>query len=200
MRNKRVLFMTQAAMIAAMYVVLTMFISAFDLASGAIQVRISEALCILPVFMPAAVPGLWIGCLLANMLTPNVMVFDIVFGSLATLIGAVGTYLLRRHPFLCTLPPVVSNAVIIPLVLRFGYGYTFFYKGVDLSVPFFAVTVGIGEILSVCVFGSLLLRVLERYRNVIFRQSGTGWKSKRVKETVYEKDDRPHYGGSDQSV
>ena len=98
MRNKKVLFITQAALIAAIYVVLTMFINAFNLASGNIQVRISEALCILPFFTPAAIPGLWIGCLLANLLT-GAAIYDIVFGSLATLIGAIGTYLLRKHKF-----------------------------------------------------------------------------------------------------
>ena len=98
MRNKKVLFLTQAAVIAAIYVVLTIFISAFNLASGAIQVRISEALTILPFFTPAAIPGLAIGCLLSNLLT-GVAVYDVVFGSLATLLGAVGTYLLRKHKF-----------------------------------------------------------------------------------------------------
>lgn len=169
MRNKKVLFLTQAALIAAMYVVLTMVIGAFGLASGNIQVRISEALCILPVFTPAAVPGLWIGCLIANALTPNVMVFDVIFGSLATLIGAVGTYALRKNKILCTLPPVIANTIIVPLVLRFGYGYTFIYQGTDLSIPFFALTVGIGEVISICVLGSILQRILEKYRHVIFR-------------------------------
>ena len=121
MRNKKVLFLTQAAVIAAIYVVLTIFISAFNLASGAIQVRISEALTILPFFTPAAIPGLAIGCLLSNLLT-GAAVYDVVFGSLATLLGAVGTYLLRKHKFLCTLPPVIANMVIIPFVLRYGYG------------------------------------------------------------------------------
>lgn len=92
MRNKKVLFLTQAAVIAAIYVVLTIFISAFNLASGAIQVRISEALTILPFFTPAAIPGLAIGCLLSNLLT-GAAVYDVVFGSLATLLGAVGTSL-----------------------------------------------------------------------------------------------------------
>jgi len=119
MRNKKVLFLTQAAVIAAIYVVLTIFISAFNLASGAIQVRISEALTILPFFTPAAIPGLAIGCLLSNLLT-GAAVYDVVFGSLATLLGAVGTYLLRKHKFLCTLPPVIANMVIIPFVLRYG--------------------------------------------------------------------------------
>ena len=99
MRNKKVLLIVQAALIAAIYVVLTYFISAFNLASGAIQVRISEALTSLPVFTPAAIPGLFIGCLLSNLLT-GCMPLDVVFGSLATLIGACGTYALRKHKWL----------------------------------------------------------------------------------------------------
>ncbi|MGN0426534.1 MAG: QueT transporter family protein [Agathobacter sp.] len=169
MRNKKVLFVTQAAVIAAIYVVLTMFIAAFNLASGNIQVRISEALCILPFFTPAAIPGLWIGCLLANLLT-GASIFDIVFGSLATLIGAVGTYLLRKHKFLCTLPPVISNMVIIPVVLRYAYQLTFIYNGIDFSIPFFALTVGIGEVISICVLGSILLNVLNKYKDVLWKQ------------------------------
>ncbi len=168
MRNKKVLFVTQAAVIAAIYVVLTIFIAAFNLASGNIQVRISEALCILPFFTPAAIPGLWIGCLLANLIT-GASVFDIVFGSLATLIGAVGTYFLRKHRFLCTLPPVISNMVIIPIVLRYAYGLTFIYNEMDLSIPFFALTVGIGEVISICVLGSILLNVLNKYKDVIWK-------------------------------
>ena len=116
MRNSKVQFIVHAAMIAAIYVVLTYFISAFNLASGAIQVRISESLTILPYFTPAAIPGLFVGCLLANLLT-GAAIYDVIFGSLATLLGAVGTYLLRKHKFLCTLAPVVSNIIIIPLVL-----------------------------------------------------------------------------------
>ena len=169
MRNKKVLFVTQAAVIAAIYVVLTMFIAAFNLASGNIQVRISEALCILPFFTPAAIPGLWIGCLLANLLT-GASIFDIVFGSLATLIGAIGTYLLRKHKFLCTLPPVISNMVIIPVVLRYAYQLTFIYNGIDFSIPFFALTVGIGEVISICVLGSILLNVLNKYKDVLWKQ------------------------------
>ncbi len=168
MRNKKVLFITQAAVIAAIYVVLTIFIAAFNLASGNIQVRISEALCILPFFTPAAIPGLWIGCLLANLVT-GASVFDIVFGSLATLIGAAGTYLLRKHRFLCTLPPVISNMVIIPIVLRYAYGLTFVYNEMDLSIPFFALTVGGGEVISICVLGSILLNVLHKYKDAIWK-------------------------------
>ena len=167
MRNKKVLFITQAAMIAAIYVVLTYFVSAFNLASGTIQVRLSEAMTVLPYFTPAAIPGLWIGCLLANLLT-GCGIYDIVFGSLATLIGAIFTYLLRKHKFLCTLPPVISNMVIVPLILRFGYGFVFEYAGKDFSIPFYALTVGAGEVISVCILGSILLNVLSTYKEQIF--------------------------------
>ena len=126
MKSKKLVFICQAAVIAALYVVLTYVFSAF--ASGVIQVRVSEALTILPAFTPAAIPGLFVGCLLANLLT-GAAIYDVIFGSLATLLGAVGTYLLRKHKFLCTLAPVVSNIIIIPLVLRYGYGLTMEYGG-----------------------------------------------------------------------
>lgn len=167
MRDKRVTFLVQAAVIAALYVVLTYAANALGLASSAIQVRFSEALCILPFFTPAAVPGLWIGCLTAN-LTTGAIIWDVVFGSLATLLGAAGTRLLRRHPFLCTLPPVAANMLIVPFILRFGYGLKTVYRGVDLSIPFHALTVGAGEVISVCVLGGLLLRALKRYRKMLF--------------------------------
>ena len=168
LRNKSVTYVVQAAVIAALYVVLTLLANALGLSSYSIQVRFSEALCILPFFTPAAIPGLWIGCLTANLMT-GAIIWDIVFGSIATLIGAVGTYLLRKHKFACTLPPVIANMVIVPWVLRYGYGFKTVYNGVDWSIPFNVVTVGIGEIISVCILGSLLLKVLNKYRNVIFR-------------------------------
>ena len=167
MRNKRVMFIVQAAVIAALYVVLTYVANALGLASYSIQVRFSEALCVLPCFPPAAIPGLWIGCLIAN-LTTGAIIWDIIFGSLATLLGAVGTYLLRKHKFVCTLPPVIANMIIVPLVLRYGYGFITEYNGVDWSIPFNIVTVGIGEIISVCVLGSLLLHALNKYRDALF--------------------------------
>ena len=163
MRNKKVLLITQAAMIAAIYVVLTCFISAFNLASGAIQVRISEALTILPVFTPAAIPGLFLGCLISNLVT-GCMPLDVVFGSLATLIGACGTYALRKKKWLAPIPPIVANMVIVPLVLR----YVHMLEG---SIPFFMLTVGIGEVISCYVLGSILLNVLNKYKTYIFRQS-----------------------------
>lgn len=151
--KKNALFITRAAVIAALYVVLTLFISAFNLASGAIQVRISEALTILPVFTPAAIPGVAIGCLLSNIITGCALP-DIIFGTLATLIGAIGTYLLRKTKFIFTLPPVVSNAVIIPFVLRYAYGLSDAYW-------FLFLTVGAGEIISVMILGTILYKALK---------------------------------------
>lgn len=161
MKNKKVLFLTQAAMIAALYIVLTYFINAFNLASGAIQVRISEALTILPVFTPAAIPGLFVGCLLSNSLT-GCMPFDILFGSLATLIGALGTRALRKHPWLAPLPPILANTIIVPFILS----YVYHFEG---SLPYFAVTVGIGEVLSCGVLGMILYFSLQKQANRIFQ-------------------------------
>ena len=169
MRNKNVTMITQAAIIAALYVVLTLIANALGLAKFAVQVRFSEALCILPFFTPAAVPGLYVGCLIANIIT-GAGIWDIIFGSLATLIGAVGTYLLRKHRFLMTLPPVVANMLIIPFILRYGYGIIWMYDGMDLALPFYALTVGAGEVISICILGSILLKVLLPYRNVIFKK------------------------------
>ena len=170
MRNKRVTFIVRAAIIAALYVVLTFVANALGLASHTIQVRFSEALCILPFFTPAAIPGLWIGCLLANLLT-GCVIWDVLFGSLATLLGAIGTYLLRKHKVLCTLPPVLANMVIVPFVLIYAYKIpSVFVKEVDVTYLFNALTVGIGEVISVCVLGSILLQVLNKYRDILFHE------------------------------
>ncbi len=157
-----VLYMTQAALIAALYVVITWYINAFNLANGAIQLRISEALTILPVFTPAAIPGLFVGCLLSNTLT-GCVIWDIIFGSLATLIGAFGTYLLRKTKFIFTLPPVIANMLIVPAVLRYAYG-------IGDAYWYLMVTVGIGEAISVCVLGFLLRKVLEKSKDIIFKE------------------------------
>ena len=139
-------------MIAALYVALTYFSNLFGLANGAIQFRISEALCILPIFLPEAVPGLFVGCLISNLIT-SANVFDIIFGSLATLIGAVGARLLRKLPagllWTATLPTVLSNMLIVPPVLIFAYGATDAYLWLVL-------TVGIGEIVCAGVGGTVL--------------------------------------------
>ena len=169
MRNKKVMMITQGAIIAALYVVLTMVANAMGLASYAIQVRFSEALCILPFFTVAAIPGLTIGCFISNMLA-GAMIWDVLFGSLATLLGAIGTYVLRKNRALMFFPPVVANMIIVPFVLRYGYGLTWMFHDVEWSIPYFALTVGIGEIISVCGLGGALYRALLPYKNVIFKE------------------------------
>lgn len=154
--KKKTKFLTQGAVIAALYVVMTLFIQAFGLANGAIQVRISEALCILPVFTPAAIPGLFAGCLLSNIIT-GCNVFDIIFGSLATLAGAVGTYYLKKTKFVYTLPPVLANTIVVPLVLKYAYGLGDAYL-------FLVLTIFIGEVLSICVLGFILKNVLNKFK------------------------------------
>ena len=155
---KKTKTMTQAALIAALYVVLTFVANAMGLASGAIQIRLSEALTILPCFTPAAIPGLFIGCLISNILVGSV-IWDIVFGSLATLIGAIGTHYLRKHKWLSPLPPIISNAVIVPFVLVYAYG-------VQDALPFIAFTVGMGEVISAGVLGMILLKSLEKHKDI----------------------------------
>lgn len=144
---------TQAALIAAIYVVLTIFSNLFGLASGVIQIRLSEALTILPVFTPAAVPGLVIGCILSNTIT-GCLLPDIIFGSLATLVGALATARLREHRWLASLPPIVANTLIIPWILSIAYSF-------EGSVLYFTVTIFIGEIISAGVIGQFLYHVLE---------------------------------------
>lgn len=162
MKNKNVVFLTQAAMIAALYVVLTFIANALGLANYAVQLRFSEALTILPYFTPAAIPGLFIGCIISNLLT-GCAVLDIVFGSIATLLGALATYRLRRCRWLAPLPPITANALIIPFVLKYAYGI--------VPVWFSFLTVTAGEIISCGVLGMLLLFALERYRGVLFAAS-----------------------------
>lgn len=156
--NKTVYFMVYGAVIAAIYVVLTMVFA--PISFGPVQFRISEALCVLPFFTPAAVPGLFVGCLLSNLLC-GAAPLDVVFGSIATLIGAFGSYALRRNRYLVLLPPILSNTVVIPWVLRFAYG--------SEDLIFFAMaTVGLGEILAVGILGSILLSALNRYKGFLF--------------------------------
>ncbi|MCR5507126.1 MAG: QueT transporter family protein [Lachnospiraceae bacterium] len=162
--HKRILFVTQAAVIAAVYVVLTVFASVLNLASGMIQVRFSEALTVLPYFTPAAIPGLAIGCLLSNIIT-GCMLPDIIFGTLATLIGAVGSWYLRKNRILVTVPPVLANALIIPFVLTYAYG-------IPGGIPLQMLTVGAGEVISCMIIGSLLINVLKPAQRYIFQRDG----------------------------
>lgn len=154
-QHNQVLFVAQGAMIAALYVALTYLSNLAGLASGAVQLRLSEALTILPVFTAAGIPGLFLGCILANTLT-GCALWDVVFGSLATLLGAVGTRLLRRYRILPLLPPILANTLIVPFVLAYVYH-------AEGTIPLFMLTVGAGEILSCGVLGWLLRAGLDKY-------------------------------------
>ncbi len=160
MKNKKTLLLCQGALIAALYIVLTFVANAFGLANYAVQVRFSEALTILPFFTPAAIPGLFIGCLLSNILT-GCAIPDIIFGSIATLIGAILTYALRKQKWLAPVPPIVANAIIVPLVLKYAYGIE--------PLWFSFVTVTAGEVISCGILGMILLYALDKYKNVLFR-------------------------------
>lgn len=150
--KEKTLYVTRGAAVAALYVLLTFISSLFGLDKGVIQFRLSEMLCILPIFLPEAVPGLFIGCIVANLMT-SAVIWDVIFGSAATLIGAIGAWLFRKLPkkliWLATLPTILSNAIIVPLVLKFAYGVP------DL-IPFMVLTVGIGEIVTAGILGMLL--------------------------------------------
>ena len=158
----KIKYLAQAGIIAALYVVFTLIANAAGLASGVIQVRISEALTVLPFFTPAAIPGLFIGCLLSNILG-GCVIWDIIFGSLATLLGALGTYAIRKKlPDWCAaIPPIIANTLIVPFVLSYAYE-------VPDSIPFLMLTVGAGEVISCGILGILLLKLLKPHRNVIF--------------------------------
>lgn len=159
--QNQVMLLVHAAMIAALYVVLTFLANSLGLASSAIQIRFSEALTVLPYFTPAAIPGLFAGCLLSNILTGCALP-DIIFGSLATLIGAVFTRKIRKYKWLAPVPPILTNAVIVPFVLLYAYGIR------PLWLSF--VTVTIGEMISCGVLGMILLFSLQKYASRIFIQ------------------------------
>ncbi len=151
--RKRIKFLSLSAIIGALYVVVTYFIA--PIASGPLQVRLSEALIALAAFTPAAIPGLTVGCLVANMLTGS-MPLDVVFGSLATLIGALGGYYLARvNKYLTPLPTILSNALIIPFVLKFVYAE-------KSLVPIMILTVGAGEIISAGIIGCILIFTISK--------------------------------------
>ena len=166
-RNNSVRNTVLSAMVAASYVVLTLLSASMGLASHAIQCRLAEALCVLPFFMGfTAVPGLAIGCALANFLT-GAVIYDVIFGALATLIGALGAYALRRFAlrrvrFLLPVATIVANVLIVPFVLQYAY-----------HVPdawwFLCLTVGIGEMLAAGVGGVLMTFLLDKYKSVLFR-------------------------------
>ena len=164
MKETNTRLITMGAAIAALYVVLTLIANAFGLANYAIQVRFSEALTILPYFTPVAIPGLFAGCIISNILT-GAMPLDVIFGSLATLIGAIGTNILKKKlpkiKWLAPLPPIIANTIVVPFVLAYVYRF-------DGSIPYFMLTVGIGEVISCGILGMILLFSLEKYKSRLF--------------------------------
>ena len=137
-----------SAVIAALYAALTLLLA--PISYGPIQLRLSEALTLLPIVLPQAVPGLFVGCLIANLYTG--MLTDIIFGSLATLLAAIGTYLLRKKPILAAACPVVSNGVIVGLVLALSF---------NLPALLTMAEVAIGEIGAVAI-GMIILSGMKR--------------------------------------
>lgn len=154
MKITRAKHISQAAMIAALYVILTLLTNLLGLANGVIQIRISEALTVLPLYFPAAVPGVFVGCLISNLLT-GCALWDVVFGSLATLIAAFITSKMHKFKYLATLPPVIANTLIIPPILKIVYT-------VPDAMWFIYLTVFIGEIISCTVLGTGLITLIEK--------------------------------------
>lgn len=155
MTHKKTMLMTHAAVIAALYVVLTHISTLMGLSSGIIQIRFSEAITVLAAFTPSAIPGLFIGCIISNILAGNIFL-DVIFGSIATLLGALGTYALKKHVYLAPIPPIIANTVIIPFVLRYAYN-------APGSIIYFMLTVGIGEIVSCGILGTLFTLTLKKF-------------------------------------
>ena len=162
MKKKPLRLITEAALIAALYVALTLIFA--PISFGAAQVRIAEALSILPMFTASAVPGLFIGCLIGNLLGGGV-ILDVVFGSIATLIGAAGGLLLRKNRWLVPIPAVLANTLIVPFVLRYGYG-------VAIPIPLLMLYILAGEAVGAYLLGELLGSALIRNRKRIFGDGG----------------------------
>lgn len=161
-KSNQTRFITEGAVIAALYVVLTLVFA--PISFGPVQVRIAEALAILPFFTPAAVPGLFVGCLIANFMGEGV-IWDVVFGSLATLIGAWGGYKLRANRWLVPVPTIISNTLIIPFVLRYAYGV------VDMTIPLLMLSIFAGEVIGCYILGELLGTALLSRRTRIFGEA-----------------------------
>ena len=159
-RKNKTRFLTTSAMIAALYVVFTEISALLGISSGVIQFRLSEMFSVLPIFTPAAIPGVFIGCIISNILAGGI-IWDVVFVSLASLLGALGTWLLRKKSvYLAPVPTILANMIIVPFVLRYAYG-------VEGTIPFFMLTVGFGEFVTAGILGVFLAKTLKKYK-IIF--------------------------------
>ena len=162
MKKNQTLYIAQAGIIAALYAALCIILA--PISFSVFQVRVAEALCILPFFTSAAIPGLTIGCLIANIIGGGVLP-DVVFGTLATLIGAIGSYALRRNRYLVAIPPIVANTLIVPFVLKYAYE-------AEESIPFIMGTIAVGEIIAVGILGTALLLAISRSRSLSIADPG----------------------------
>ena len=153
--NKQVNYVAKAGVIAALYVVLVMVFNIISF--GVIQFRIAEAMTILPFFTSAAIPGLFVGCLVANILG-GALPMDIIFGSLATLLAAYLSYKLRKKAWLVPIPPIVINAVVVGLLLKYTYGF-------EGALIVLMGSVFMGQLISVYGLGMLLLNALKPFRS-----------------------------------
>ncbi len=169
---ERTKFLASASLIAALYIALTYISMAFGLDKNAIQLRFSEALVALAIISPAAIPGVTVGCLISNILT-GCAPLDIALGPIATLAGALGAYCIGRlcekkgrvgFAFLATLPTVLANTIVIPIVIYVCY--TIPGKQDFAVLPVFAVTVFIGELISAGVLGTLLYFAIRKRKIV----------------------------------
>ena len=148
--------LTKIAIIAAIYAGITIAVA--PLSYAVMQIRVSEAMTILPVFTPLAIPGLFLGCLIANLLSP-VGFIDVVVGSLATLIGAAGTYALRKHRFFAMCCPVIANGILVGAMLHYVIG-------VNLSLWVCIAWVSLGEAAACFVVGLTLGKLLDRHKHI----------------------------------
>ena len=149
-------YLAEAAVIAAIYALLTIVLA--PISYGAVQVRISEALTVLPFFTPAAVPGLFVGCIAANIMSPYGLA-DLIFGSAASLIGAIGSYLLGKKPLLVPLAPVISNGIIVGAMLYYVYE-------VPLPLIVQMLYVALGEVVACYAIGYPLMKYLNKYKRI----------------------------------
>ena len=158
--TERVKRMAQAAIIAALYVVLTLIFA--PISFGEVQLRVAEVLTILPMFTSAAVPGLFLGCVIANMCAGAALI-DVIAGSFATLIGAIGSYLLRSNRWLVPVPAILANALIVPLILQYGYG---------VKLPYLLLFgyIALGEIGGCYILGELFATLLIKHKDVLFKK------------------------------
>ena len=151
--------LARAGMIAAIYAALTLIFA--PISFNAVQFRISEAMTVLPMLLPEAVPGLAVGCLVANILGGAALP-DVIGGTLATLIAAILTRMLRKKPVLAMASPVVINGLIVGPLVYFCYEYKSIFSLSALSFTVF--TVALGEAVVVAILGTLLIKALPRIK------------------------------------